>query len=388
MKICYVNPTNNIRRPIAELAEILVKEGHNIGILFPVSKKCPTKNWVANERVNQSAVLKIPIASWYFSPLRYSFPNPIQLFKKVRKVVKNYDKIHVWEYYYPLSVITLLYAFFTGQRKKLILTTDGFVGYSYKPKKPRWLVPAFRLYTQLFARLLFRIPPIITTYGKSMIPYARQAGVPIKKLQIIPTGIHLEKFQKVSEEKVQKLREEFAINDEKVILFVGMLTERKGIDKVINVSKRLLDYGIKIKTLIVGDAHGKNIYQKMVPEKYRKQIIFTGGRKEIPEFMKLAYVLFLPSEGEGLPGVVMEAMASGLPVVATKEGCTPDLIEDGKDGHLVENEEYYSSLRKILTNLKMSNQILFSARIKIDLFNWKKISLKYQHLYLLESTKK
>src|SRR3989338_7860325 len=132
MKICYVNPTNNIRRPIAELAEILVKEGHNIGVLFPVSKECPTKNWVANERVNQSAVLKIPIVSWYFSSLRYSFPNPILLFKGVRKVVNNYDKIHVWEYYYPLSVITLLYAFFTNQRKKVILTTDGFVGYSYK----------------------------------------------------------------------------------------------------------------------------------------------------------------------------------------------------------------------------------------------------------------
>ncbi|MDP3989654.1 MAG: glycosyltransferase family 4 protein [archaeon] len=385
MKICYVNPTNNIRRPIAELAEILVKEGHNIGVLFPVSKECPTKNWVANDRVKQSAVQRIPVASWYFSPLRYSFPNPIQLFKGVRKVVKNYDKIHVWEYYYPLSVMTLLYAFFTCQRDKIILTTDGFVGYSYKPKRPRWLVPAFKLYTQLFARLLFKIPPIITTYGKSMLPYAEKAGVPMSKLKVIPTGIHLERFQNVSNERVEQLREEFSIKDEKVILFVGMLTERKGVDKVIDVSIKLLEEGMNIKTLIVGDAHGKNIYQKMVPERYKDKIIFAGGRRDIPELMKLADVLLLPSEGEGLPGVVMEAMAAGLPVVATREGCTPDLIEDGVGGYLVRMDENFEGYQEMILKLFQSKLSKDNAvkivRSNIFSFRWPDVTKKYNNLY-------
>ena len=304
------------------------------------------------------------------------------MFKGVRKVVNNYDKIHVWEYYYPLSVITLLYAFFTNQRKKVILTTDGFVGYSYKPKKPRWLVPVFKLYTILFARLLFKIPPVITTYGKSMIPYARRTGVPMNKLQVISTGIHLDRFQNISEEKVHKLREEFAINDEKVILFVGMLTERKGVNKVINVSKRLLEEGIKIKTLIVGDAHGKNIYKKLVPEEYKQNILFTGGRKEIPELMKLANVLLLPSEGEGLFGVVMEAMASGLPVVATKEGCTPDLIEDGKEGHLVNsNGDYFKEIKRIISDEDYNQNCKINEKEKIKGFSWKIISKNYAQLY-------
>ena len=55
-------------------------------------------------------------------------------------------------------------------KNKTILTTDGFVGYSYKPKEPKWLVPAFKLYTRLFARFLFKIPHQITTYGTPMIP--------------------------------------------------------------------------------------------------------------------------------------------------------------------------------------------------------------------------
>lgn len=379
MKICYINPTNNIRRPIAELSEILANEGYQVSVMFPLSADCPTKNWVANDRIEKNQIIRFPVKSWYFPPLRYSFPNIVALWRTTQKIFKENDKVHIWEYYYPLSVFPLLYALLTGNRKKVILTTDGFVGYSYKPKEPRWLTPVFKMYTQLFARFLFKIPKTMTTYGKAMLPYAKKAGVPLHRLKVIPTGIHLSRFQNISEEKVDALKTEFEIKDEKVILFVGMLTERKGTDKVVAISTALLDEGLNIKTLIVGDAHGENRFQKLVPEKHKDKIIFTGGRKDIPEFMKLAQVLLLPSEGEGLPGVVMEAMASGLPVVATDEGCTPDLIEDGKEGYLVPRgdiKEYSRVIQKIIG--KESN---LKGKEKIGRFSWENIQKKYIALY-------
>src|SRR3989344_6794902 len=132
MNICYINPTNNIRRPIAELAEIMAKKGHTIAIMYPVSKDCPTENWVANSVVKHNSIKAIPIPAWYFAPLRYSFPNPLALWRATRNVFQKNDKIHIWEYYYPLSVIPLLYAWLHRKERKTILTTDGFVGYSYK----------------------------------------------------------------------------------------------------------------------------------------------------------------------------------------------------------------------------------------------------------------
>ena len=386
MNICYVNPTNNIRRPIAELSNILAQEGHNITVMYPESTTCPTKNWVANEAIKTGQIKVIPIKSWYFAPLRYSFPNLFQLIKETKKIYKNNHKVHIWEYYYPLSIVPVLSTLFSQKKKrKTILTTDGFVGYSYLPKEPRWLVPAFKIYTQCFARFLFKIPKTLTTYGKAMVHYAKKAGFELKKLNIISTGIHLERFQNINSGKVEELRKEFGVKDEKIILYVGMLTERKGIETVIKISQKLMQEGFNLKTLIVGDAHGENKYQELVQEEYKSKIIFTGGRKEIPEFMKLADVLLLPSEGEGLPGVVMEAMASGLPVVATKEGCTSDLIEDAEEGYLVKmnnrKEGYYLALKTILDNSQLRQEFAEKALTKIKQFEWKVVKEKYKKLY-------
>lgn len=385
MKVCYVNPTNNIRRPIAELANILAQEGNQISIMFPVSKACPTKNWVANDAVRKGTIKLIPVNSWYFSPLRYNFPNILELIRKTRKLYREHDKVHIWEYFYPLSVVPLLYALLNPKRKrKLILTTDGFVGYSYKPKDPSWLVPAFKVYTQLFARFLFKIPKQMTTYGKAMVPYARKAGVPVSKLHVISTGIHLERFASPDVDKIEQLKKEFKIKNEKIIIFIGMLTERKGVDKVIKISQKLLDEGVDIKTLIVGDAHGDNFYPKLVSKKYKDKILFAGGRKEIPELMSLADVLLLPSEGEGLPGVVMEAMCSGLPVVATSEGCTPDLIETGKEGFLVGINDlagYYYGVKRIITDEETANMFSTNSLLKIKNFHWKNVKEKYKQIY-------
>jgi len=377
MNICYINPTNNIRRPIAELAKLLSKD-HNITIIYPESKHCPTKNWVANDITRNPKIKTIPIKSYYFAPLRYNLPNIFHLLKETKKLYKKNHKIHIWEYYYPLSIIPLLYASFNKKRRnKTILTTDGFVGYSYKPK---YLTPIFKIYTQLIAKHLFKIPKVLTTYGKPLIPYAKKAGVPKKKLRILSTGIHLNKFQ--NKNKTTKLKKEFNIKQEKIILFAGMLTERKGIKKIISTSHRLLKENYNIKTLIVGDAHGKNEYKKLTKN---KNIIFTGGRKDIPELMQLAHILFLPSEGEGLPGAVMEAMASELPVVATHEGCTPDLIENRKEGFLIKMDDrkhgYYLALKKLLTDKKLRNKFSKNSLKKIKNFEWKTISKKYETLY-------
>ena len=164
-----------------------------------------------------------------------------------------------------------------------------------------------------------------------------------------------------------------------------MLTERKRIDRVIKVSQDLLKEGLNVKTLLVGDSHGENIYKKLVKPEYKNKIIFAGGRTEIPELMQLADVLVLLSEEEGLPGVVMESMASSLPVVCTNVGCVSDLIENGKEGTLINFNDYKKSLASIKKNLTNS---IYRKKIKINCFNkikkfeWIKVARLYYNTYL------
>ncbi|MBM3708569.1 MAG: glycosyltransferase family 4 protein [Actinobacteria bacterium] len=301
-------------------------------------------------------------------------PNPLKLNSALKGVFKENDIIHVWEYYYPYSVMAILLRLF-NKKKKLILTTDGFVGYSYKP---RGLTFLFKIYTNLFAKFLFKIPDKITTYGKSMIFYAKQAG--ISNIRIIPTGIDLKKFKVGNAKKVIK---EFKIKkNEFLILFIGMLTERKRADYVIKLSERLIMQGYNVKTLIVGDGPLKEDYQKMISDK--KDIILVGSRENVIDFLLACDVLLLPSLGEGLPGVVMEAMACGKPVIATNEGCTPDLVKNGENGFLInENdfEGFYNALKTLILNKKLRLKFGENGRLKIKKFDWKIIYKNYFNLY-------
>ncbi len=386
MKICYINPTNALRRPIAELSKQLAAQGHQVTVMYPSSKACPVKNWVPNAALESGTIKLRKIPSYYLESLRYSFPNLRLLWKNTKEIFRENDRVHIWEYYYPISVLPLLYALTSKKRRrKLILTSDGFVGYSYTPKDPWWLVPAFRMYTQSFARFLFKIPPKMTTYGRALLPAAKKAGVPLGKLQILSTGIHLDRFKGVSKKELAALRKEFSLQkgkDEQVILFVGMLTERKGVKTVVKVGADLLRSGKKVKVLIVGDAHGENVYEKYVAPEFKDKIIFTGGRKDIPALMKVSDVLLLPSEGEGLPGVVMEAMCSELACVATDEGCTRDLLLDNEAGVLVplgsSPAVYRRAVEKVLDNPKKYGR---RGKELIKHFSWDVMLKRYKKLY-------
>jgi glycosyltransferase involved in cell wall biosynthesis len=382
MKISYVCPTNCVRRPIAELSILLAEKDHEVSVYFPYSASCSTTHWIANQKIEaKQQIKKGKISGYYFSSLRYNLPKPYSMLKAARDIFKS-DVVHLWEYWYPLSVFVILYAYFTGQSKKLTLTTDGFVGYSYKPKKPWWLVPVFKTYTKTIGWFLFRMPGKLTTYGSEMLPFAREAGVPMNRLIVQGTGIHLDKFSNIPRKDVVRLRDEFSVKEnEKVMVYVGMVTERKGILTIINVATQLLEKGIHLRVFLVGDLYGEDSFVSEVPEKYQKQITFTGGRQDVPLWMNLADVLLLPSDGEGLPGVVMEAMAASTACVATNEGCTPDLIDNAVNGFLVEFgdvEGYAEAVNRVLCDTKKYGEAAF---LKIQKFGWEKVAGEYLELY-------
>jgi glycosyltransferase involved in cell wall biosynthesis len=138
--------------------------------------------------------------------------------------------------------------------------------------------------------------------------------------------------------------------DEFVLLFAGRLEEVKKVDKIID-SLACSNNSSKMKLFIAGDGSLKKALQKRVRElNLTDRIFFLGyvAHDELPSLYNMADAFILPSIMEGAPMVVLEALACGTPVIATGVGGIPDLVENGKNGFLLDNPTPKDIFRAIL----------------------------------------
>ncbi len=355
-----------------ELIRLLNKE-NEIGIFVPKKpfKKLEGK-WHSDESLSKAKIYSYSAIRVPFSKFEWPIPITPMFFINLFRVFWNYKIVHMWTYFYINSFFTLLTSLFFPKRK-VIMSCDTFPGYSFK--SGRVIDSLFFIYTKLFGWMLFGIPKKIHLYGKSMIEYAKKAGVKEKKIVVVPTGVDIEKFSGAGALD----RSELGVsNEDFVIVYAGLLVPRKGIDIMLKVVKRLEEGDVKL--LLVGDGPKKKEYIDLAEKlEIRDKVKFLGWRKDIPNILKSADLLFLPSRGEGLPGIVMEAMAAGLPIVASDIPCVPDLVEDGKDGFLCRMNDIECFAEKIKNvNKEMGDK----GAEKIKEFSWDKLIEDYKRLYV------
>ena len=161
----------------------------------------------------------------------------------------------------------------------------------------------------------------------------RAEGIQPEKTCVIPNGVDVEAFEArpAFDRGALGLAE-----DDFVVMTVASLTAKKGHAYFVRALRRLCRINARIKYLVVGDGPRRETLHNLVAtEGLEDHVVFLGVRSDVPALMGLADVFVLPSLTEGMPLVVMEAMAAGLPVVATNVGGTPELVRDGLTGRLV-----------------------------------------------------
>lgn len=123
---------------------------------------------------------------------------------------------------------------------------------------------------------------------------------------------------------------------------VGRLAAVKGQDLLLRAMRRLLDEGLAIRLTIVGEGPFRRTLEQLRRElALQDDVEFAGqrSRTEIARILRSSDVFVLPSRTENLPVAVIEAMACGLPVVATRVGGLPEMLEEGRSGRLVPPED-------------------------------------------------
>lgn len=158
----------------------------------------------------------------------------------------------------------------------------------------------------------------------------------------IYNGIDLSGFLSLDWELERvNVREELGIPmDAKVLTTVAVLRPQKGIQYMIRALPAVLASNPNAYYLIVGDGpHRSTLIEEVRKAKVNDRVIFAGMRKDVPRLLSASDIFVLPTLTEALPTVLAEAMAAKLPIVASRVGGIPEMINNKQNGCLVEPED-------------------------------------------------
>jgi sugar transferase (PEP-CTERM/EpsH1 system associated) len=180
---------------------------------------------------------------------------------------------------------------------------------------------------------------------------ADSTGFPYQKIKPIPNGVDISLFSPRPTEK-QRIRKNLGL--ELTPIYIGTVANLRPVKNhalLLRVGSRLCRSHDHVRFVFAGDGPLKEQLVALAEELgISARVRFLGARSDIPDVLNALDIFVLPSLSEGMPNAVLEAMACGLPIVATRVGGIPELIEDGNTGLLVPSEGE-RQLETILGNL-------------------------------------
>jgi len=262
------------------------------------------------------------------------------------------DVIHAHEILSPASA-ALLAKGFHGWPVVVKILRGGIRGDIYKLKRtPFW--------TQRF-RVLCRSVDSFVVISREIEQELSALGVPPEKRAFIPNGVDTETFAPVPGMQKKHLRTKLLLPPNgALVVYLGRLTPEKRVDHLLRIWPDIRAAFPQARLLIVGTG----------PEEARLRmqgmsvpgVQFTGPVNNTLSYLQAADLFVLPSTTEGLSNSLLEALSTGLPVLATSVGGTPDVISHGVNGYLIPPDDL-TALKIGLTDL-LSDAAL-SARLGI-----------------------
>jgi len=203
------------------------------------------------------------------------------------------------------------------------------------------------------------------------------------KLKVIYNGICLDRFKN---NKFQKTSTINYSNSHPIIGCVSRLDKRKGIEYLIKAIGLLKVQYKDIKLILVGDGPQRSFLNRLVKElSLVDQVVFVGKTFEVEKYLSIFDFFVLPSLQEGLSIAIIEAMASGVPVIASNVGGIPEVITHKQDGILIKakNEnDIFEAVIQLNNDKKLKSKLISNAYDKISAkFDIRKIVKEFESMY-------
>lgn len=255
---------------------------------------------------------------------------------------------------------------------RVYYTAHGFHFYKGAPAS-NWMLyyPA--------ERLLSKWTDVLITINKE--DYKRAKKFQAKKVVYIPgVGIDLDKYMK-NELDISKKREALGLSEtDRVVLSVGELNQNKNHKVIIKALSGLRQ--LNITYLLCGEGPLK---QELIEEARlcNVKLVCLGYRLDVAEIYRIADIFVFPSKREGLSVALMEAMASGLPVVCSKIRGNQDLIKNEENGLLCRNEKDYEiAIKRLLCDQALCRKFSNQNRITIKKFSKEEVEKTMKREYI------
>ena len=168
----------------------------------------------------------------------------------------------------------------------------------------------------------------VIAVSRQLAGRAAELGVDPARLNVVYNGVDTELFQPGSADVA---REKLKLSSEPLVLFVGNLAPVKSLDTLISACSLLRDRNLRFQCRLIG--HGalrRDLTRQIQSARLTKFVQLHGPchLHQLPDWYRAANVLVLPSVSEGVPNVILEAQACGTPVVASRVGGIPEILDD------------------------------------------------------------
>lgn len=215
-------------------------------------------------------------------------------------------------------------------------------------------------------------------------------NVPDAKLRQIYNGVDSEKFHLRQQSKTDITSDDFLQHASIIVGTVGRIAEVKNQKLLVDGIRFLIQKRPELKAclrlVLVGDGPLYSSLKDYVTDIGLSDLVWmTGDRDDVPELMQLMDIFVLPSLAEGISNTVLEAMATGLPVIATNVGGNPELISEGENGRLVkvgDEQGLAEAIGELVDNPGLRAEMGKKGMDQVkSIFNWQRAVSEYLGVY-------
>ena len=375
-KIIFVVPSlrgGGGERVAATLLESLQRSSPNIKLILVLFDAEATGNLGPDIDVRYLNVRK----SW---DIIYTIKKFFKVIYNLSRIIKNESPCTILGFMDYSNVVSIIGSWLSGKKNRVIISVHNIPIVQMRECSPNFWEKIMGLLIKVFYNRADSIIAVSKHVGDDLVKNSR---INKKLIHIINNPIDINRVTRLSNEDVT---EEFFNEDAPIILAVGRLSKEKGFEYLLKAVS-LLKEGNNARLVILGEGKEEANLRKLSKEiGIDKQVLFLGFKDNPYKYMKRSTIFVFPSLYESFGIAMVEAMACGIPVIATQSYAgIEDIIEHEKTGLLIaaaDEKALSESMFRLLNDEELRRSLSIEAKKKVENFSIEKITKKYEKVLL------